>query len=971
VNRRSLFTPGHQKAAFNRWHRSVRTITAFTVLLICVLVLSRTARAQSDPIFDAKGFQQNHDYTHDFTFERIDPFIGNVILTFTDFSFPGNGGLDLTWQRVHNSKLQGGWSFGLPGVPMSIGQADLRTVLPGQEPPLPIYFMADGGEHKTFYVVPQNANVVISKEFLRFDRTTHSIAMPNGWTAHYDVLDTTDSTPQNPLGRDTRYLTHLEDRFGNSLNLAYDTTAIPRLTSITHDLQNGQTRLIQLEYESGRLHVLRYGTKTWTYLYAQVGLEFELSDVISPEGTSWHYDYETDRGLVRVATPSGAEVFYTFADHEFPVLQSPPDVVNSRVITHKQTRDLAVTTGDWTYAYSPTSTGQSTAIQGPNNTMTYDFLYGPAGLGSPHTITIADAGGPLSTETFTSEFGPEVGVTPFADDAHLERLAQHLITRNDRPYVTNYVYSASNFGDFNRPFQITETGELTRTTTQTFDYGFTFFVAGPLSAQMVTVGADSYNKSWTYNHATGFQTGETAFGITTTFAPDGLGNVGTVTKANGNATTISYEWGIVKNAYKEQSAVTRTINPEGTVASETRAGRTTTFEYDDLLRIRKIQPPSSESTPSEAVFTDYDPNGRWTRVTRGQSIVTTSLDGFARPISRADNLGVEVRTRYDAEGRMSEEGYPFEGGVENERHVSIAYDGLGRMLRRTNPDATYVEITYGAGTVTNRDENDHATTQTRQAFGNPDQTRLSAVLDANTQTWQYTYDAVGNLRKVAAPDGTERRWVYDTHNLLTQEVHPESGTVYYDDYDGAGNLTAKHDANGTITSYIYDGNDRIRRITAGNRDTTFTYEPGSDNRQSATNDNVNVLWMYDGAGHLKQRQDSIDGKLFVTSYEYDGVDNLVAVVYPSGRRVQYDYNAEHQITRVSEPDANRTYASDITYHPAGGVRTNTAGNGHVTTWTYDPLRYRLQGITSVALQSTYGYDKRRQRGYVRRLTDRE
>src|SRR5437660_6614804 len=81
-----------------------------------VLGLPVVALAQTDPGFNAPGFQKNRDYLHDLSFEHVDVFSGNVILSFTDLSLPGNAGVDLTWTRVHNSKLQGGWTFGIPGV---------------------------------------------------------------------------------------------------------------------------------------------------------------------------------------------------------------------------------------------------------------------------------------------------------------------------------------------------------------------------------------------------------------------------------------------------------------------------------------------------------------------------------------------------------------------------------------------------------------------------------------------------------------------------------------------------------------------------------------------------------------------------------------------------------------------------------------------------------------------------------------
>src|SRR5439155_25268566 len=102
------------------------------------------------------------------------------------------------------------------------------------------------------------------------------------------------------------------------------------------------------------------------------------------------------------------------------------------------------------------------------------------------------------------------------------------------------------------------------------------------------------------------------------------------------------------------------------------------------------------------------------------------------------------------------------------------------------------------GTVTILDENNHETVQTHQAFGNPDETRLIALRDPDMKDWHYTYDALGKLTKVTAPDGIERIWHYlPGQDLLEFETQPESGTTSYT-YYGTGNVETKRDAKGTV-----------------------------------------------------------------------------------------------------------------------------------------------------------------------------
>ena len=60
------------------------------------------ARAQDpDPVADAKGFRQNHDYFTQEPFEHIDTYTGSLVLTFVDLVLPGNAGRDLRFTRTY------------------------------------------------------------------------------------------------------------------------------------------------------------------------------------------------------------------------------------------------------------------------------------------------------------------------------------------------------------------------------------------------------------------------------------------------------------------------------------------------------------------------------------------------------------------------------------------------------------------------------------------------------------------------------------------------------------------------------------------------------------------------------------------------------------------------------------------------------------------------------------------------------
>ena len=159
----------------------------------------------------------------------------------------------------------------------------------------------------------------------------------------------------------------------------------------------------------------------------------------------------------------------------------------------------------------------------------------------------------------------------------------------------------------------------------------------------MTVGAESFTKASSYDHATGFRVTENIYGIQTTYAPDAHGNVGTVTKANGKATAVGYQWGVVKNLVTPEFTVTRTLNEDGTVQSETRGRATTQFGYDDIGRLTYQR----LGTLAE-INTIYDDAHATVTVTRGPSRIVTQLDAFGRPMATGNKVGVATETYRDA-----------------------------------------------------------------------------------------------------------------------------------------------------------------------------------------------------------------------------------------------------------------------------------------------------------------------------------
>jgi YD repeat-containing protein len=961
-----------------------RCVRVLGGLICCVISIGISAALAQDPVVDAKGIHSNRDYFAQQPFENIDTYTGSLVLTFTDLVLPGNGGRDLRFTRTYNSKAfkEGGgfWTFGLAGMVMTVGPVQWPPQTPCTDPNCKVtLFTADGAAHEADAALnpgsfPENVRVMGTNRFWRYRRDTRELLTPDGTVSHFDTQ-----------GR----LVDYHDAFGNIVTLTWQGAQL----TVTQYLGDSPPRTVQASLATsidGNPMLAPGGYLATSMSYLGRSWQYTGTQAIPPAGTGPGWTYIgggiSDTDLV-VTTPHGGQVRYVFDTLQFPAANGT-DVVFTTVVKDRFTSDRGgALLGHWHYAYEfPTgySGSEHTTItvfnaQGAvTSTVTLNHGVNPTCgpfLSSELLATreVRDSSGQL----LESENRCYQNEPTWRTDNPTPELSQQGITRNGVTYTTTYTYGDSNFGDYHRPFRIVEAGDAgTRTTTLSYEHhvtlGGTPYIIGLKTGETTTVGSETISRSWTYNPSTGFRTSETDYGITSTSTPDAFGNVGTVTR-NGHTTSLTYDKGVPSQIQTPMYTIGRTVNADGTIADETRGvgsshPRKTTFGYDSLMRVTSTTPPASNT-----ITTIYDNTaGASVVVTRGTSATTTTLDGFGRPIATVNNVGVRTTTRYDADGRVSYEGYPFTSADMGAR---IEYDALGRVKRRTNPDNTVVLYAYGAGTVTITDENNHATTQVRQAFGNPDDTRLAAVTDAKNKTWTYTYNALGKLTSVAGPSGPNgetisRTWHYDSSGaFLDGETQPESGPAQYA-FSG-GLLRTKTDANGTSFTYLYDDNDRLSQITAtgGSQQVTqMTYEPGSDNRATASVGSVSAAFGYDGAGRLQSRVDAISGRSYTTTLGYDGNDNLKTLTYASGRVVQYDYDDENRILRVGETDSagSRDVAYGFAYHPSGAVKQFTSGNHIDNVLDYDSQRYWVRSISAGAMSFGYDYDNV---GNVKSITD--
>jgi YD repeat-containing protein len=931
--------------------------------------------------------------------EAVDPMSGALSVVATDLALPGNAGFNLTVQRVYSSGIYPNYPGDLTleedswagiGWKLHFGRVIRPDATVGGETQIE---MGDGSRQALYTTAISPG--WITKSFWLYDKGAHVLKLPNGIVytfGHQAYLGT-------QLGW-VRYVTEIRDAFNNRVEFSYFAAPGPvdGVSQIRQYLGGGQVREINFTYDAALkgLASMTYGTKTWTYTQNAAGPPgFNvLRTVQPPVGVPTTYDYSGSapgHELTVVHAPGGGTITYTYTD---VVQVSGAVTTTGRGVATKTLGGSYVTPGAWTYTYGTGGNHDTTRIVCPCGTTTYRFNgIGNSGnftgwlAGTIAEQTVEDASGVLEREEFTwipSEAistDPTIGSGGVWSDADVFKplLQVHTTKRGTYTWTTTSEYHTGlgNFNDYGRPWRIFQDGELHRVIARTFQYGFGPYIVDRVSREEVTVGGQSFERNWVYTLSTGFlekeALGHINLGSVTTYTPTGDGNVAWLNDPRGYVTSFAYSWGRVQQVTTPHLTKTHAINPDGTIASETVGGLTTTYEYDDAFRLLRMKPPGNTEWLTyeyDNLFAGYMIEQRlptWT---------TTRFDGFGRVRNTLDQAGVKSWIERDACGRTTHASLPYTAGPGNVFTVTT-YDGLSRPLTTTLGSAVTSYSYPGASVIVTTPEN-RQTNYEYKAFGSPADRVLSVVQDADNKFTSYGYDVFGNLTRVNGPNATgalgtlpERTWAYDARNRLVSETQPERGTTTYT-YDNAGNLLTTLDANNVTTTLTYDGNSRlIKREMTGNVDNVELSYNALGQLVTMANPslafpNMSTAFEYETAtGRLKKRTDLVTGQTFVSQYTYWPDDRLDQMTYPSGRVVKYTYANAGRLSLVQ--NNGTTFADLFTYEDAGHLASYRTGT--VThAFTYD-ARQRLYTTTaggSAGLALTYYYDDANQ---IRQIGD--
>lgn len=379
------------------------------------------------------------------------------------------------------------------------------------------------------------------------------------------------------------------------------------------------------------------------------------------------------------------------------------------------------------------------------------------------------------------------------------------------------------------------------------------------------------------------------------------------------------------------------------------------------------------------VDTQYDINSNVAVVTQpGNKVMTYSYDQNNRNNLETTEMptGATSTADYGTNGTVTDY-QPSRTEDAQQNGTEFSYDAGGNLTGTTNDLAT-----ENQSSVTYETSNNGPVCGAQKG-------QVCKTTDARGKVTSFEYDAVGNLTRVVPPaplgdtvithdpvsrvatvsDGRNqvRSFTYDDLDRTTR-VTFQGGVTFDYTYDANGNVTERTEGSGTWTMAYDDANRLLSQD--GPEDFSFTYD-GVGNATSVTNLNGTTEYEYTAINMLELLRDPQGAE---TSYTYDAEkrDWRIGAAYPNGVTAEMQYDTSGRMIRTTSRDANNQLINDDQYtftdpgNPNPGEdsslrRTWEAKDGRTETYSYDALN-RLTasqnslGGTNVAPLFTYTYD---------------
>ena len=473
-----------------------------------------------------------------------------------------------------------------------------------------------------------------------------------------------------------------------------------------------------------------------------------------------------------------------------------------------------------------------------------------------------------------------------------------------------------------------------------------------------------------------------------------------------NGNTITYQYDQNGNRTREEnpegSAITYVYDHNNQIVKETNElGYVTAYEYDKGLLIKETDPEGNitsykhdkegnmileTNALGEETKYEYDAKGNVTKIIfADQACVSYQYDALGNKISYTDLNGNKTTYEYDALSNLivktdagkgkettkySLNNLPLSLTNAAGETLSYTYDDNGNQSSKKDAESNITKYEYDAD---NRKVKEILPTGAEITY-QYDETSgaLTSSVDQMGRRMQFEYDKTGNITKQTLQNGGTITMQYDKCKRLIKKVEVSGGENSYT-YNKAGWLTDMVDPQGAKTHYDYNKNGQIVKITDGLGQTqTFQYDKMGRTTQIENALGAVTKFTYDKANNLISQ---VDGLGNTQSFAYDANGNLKEMVDPLGNATSFDYNVKNSAMqmmqknggiKISEFDAaGRTVketdvlgnSTEYAYNAAGLVTKVTDAMGQHAEFSYDALGNLEKIGVEGGGTTTYLYDK--------------
>ncbi len=342
-------------------------------------------------------------------------------------------------------------------------------------------------------------------------------------------------------------------------------------------------------------------------------------------------------------------------------------------------------------------------------------------------------------------------------------------------------------------------------------------------------------------------------------------------------------------------------------------------------------------------------------------VTTYTVDARGREIAETDANSATTTWLRDTAGEVM----ATTNALGNNTFMIYATNGTGDLLAIYNPDGSEEQYVYNG-------PYDSVTVQTLTGPGGVD------------QVTQFAYNSYADIIATTDPDGYTTTYVYGTGadiNLLTSTTDPDGYTMSYT-YDADRRVASMTDPDGIVTDYAYNpngngtlytttiidtvnGNQVTTTLINGNNQLVSMTDPAGDITLSAylpagqlyASSDARGYWtvdVYDQRGFLTSETDAAgQANAHTTQYFYDVDGNLIKTIDPNGNPTTYQYDVVNNQIAVTDALGHVTQSA---FNAANEVTATIDANGNQTLYVYDAMGQLVKTTNAMSQSSVTIYN---------------